>query len=419
MRESSLKNLPSSLEQENIQSALTATTSNSTVPLHAFDLDYQASILPGVSRTFALTIPVLPERLSKVVTNAYLLCRIADTIEDDAALTDRQKTRFHGRFLAVIEGREDAGAFARELAPLLSAGVLPDERDLVRNTASVVRVMRAFSRREREALTRCLAVMCSGMPKFQRNKTLRGLRDLKELGAYCYVVAGVVGEMLTELFCAHCPDLQKNRREMKRLAVSFGQGLQMTNILKDIWEDRRDGTCWLPRSMFAGEGASLYRLEEFHRTGAFRAGMNSLIGVTHRHLQNALEFTCLIPAREAGMRRFCLWALGLAVMTLQKVYRNPHYTSGDQVKVSRRTLQATILATNFTLTSNRCLHSLFRFAASGLPLWRADTVTWMSMVGPETGRDPLTLSRTSASRSPAGTRRSRWRTATAGRPRTP
>ena len=86
--------------------------------------------------------------------------------------------------------------------------------------------------------------------------------------------------------------------------------------------------------MFAGEGASLEQLEEFHRTGAFRAGMNSLIGVTHRHLQNALEFTCLIPAREAGMRRFCLWALGLAVMTLQKVYRNPHFTSGDQVKVS-------------------------------------------------------------------------------------
>ena len=386
MRESSLKNLKSPVEQDNRPIMPVTVTSSSTVAICGYDLAYQASILPGVSRTFALTIPVLPERLSKVVTNAYLLCRIADTIEDDAALTDRQKTRFHDRFLAVIEGREEAEAFARELAPLLSAGVLPDERDLVRNTATVVRVMRGFSRREREALTRCLTVMCSGMPKFQRNKTLRGLRDLKELGAYCYVVAGIVGEMLTELFCAHCPDLNKNRRELKRLAVSFGQGLQMTNILKDIWEDRRDGTCWLPRSMFAGEGASLARLEDYHRTGAFRAGMNSLIGVTHRHLQNALEFTCLIPAREAGMRRFCLWALGLAVMTLQKVHRNPHYTSGDQVKVSRRTVGATLLATNLTLTSNRCLHALFRFAASGLPLWRADAVTWMSMVGPESGR---------------------------------
>ncbi len=350
------------------------------------DRDYQAGILPGVSRTFALTIPVLPDKLADVVTNAYLLCRIADTIEDDTALTDQQKTQFHKRFLSVIQGRADADAFAAELAPLLSAGMLPDERDLVANTARVVRVMQEFSPVEREALTRCLKVMCSGMPKFQRSRSLSGLRDLKELGEYCYVVAGVVGEMLTELFCAHCPDLAKQRREMKRLAVSFGQGLQMTNILKDVWEDRSGGTCWLPRSMFGGRRFRLERLDELHQTRAFRAGMNSLIGVTHRHLQNALEFSCLIPAREAGMRRFCLWALGLAVMTLQNLHRNPHFTSGDQVKVSRRMLRATMLATNFALSSNRRLRSLFRFAAAGLPLWQADTVTWMSMVGP--GRRP-------------------------------
>lgn len=355
--------------------------------MQRLDFDYQASILPGVSRTFALTIPVLPERLATVVTNAYLLCRIADTIEDDAGLDELQKTQFHERFLSVIEGREDAETFAEDLSPLLSARTLPDERDLVRNTARVVRVMRDLPGRERKALTRCLTVMCCGMPKFQRNKTLRGLRDLKELGAYCYVVAGVVGEMLTELFCTHCPDLARNRPEMKRLAVSFGQGLQMTNILKDVWNDRRDGTCWLPRSVFAGEASSLERLEEFHRTHAFRAGMNSLIGVTHRHLQNALEFTCLIPAREAGMRRFCLWALGLAVMTLQKLHRNPHFTSGEEVKVSRRTVRATILATNLALTSDRGLRSLFSLAASGLPLWHADRLTWMSMIGPDNRLD--------------------------------
>lgn len=109
------------MEQDSRLIAPVATAFNSTLALHGSHLDYQSSILPGVSRTLALTIPVLPERISKVVANAYLLCRIADTIKDDAALTDRQKTRFHDRFPAVIEGREDAGAFARELAPLLSA----------------------------------------------------------------------------------------------------------------------------------------------------------------------------------------------------------------------------------------------------------------------------------------------------------
>ena len=264
---------------------LDPSTPNRSVTAARRDLTYQARILPGVSRTFALTIPVLPDRLAEVVTNAYLLCRIADTIEDDTALTDGQKTEFHRRFLSVIKGREDSEAFGTSLAPLLSAQVLPDERDLVRNTASVVRSTHGFPEKERDALTRCLAIMCSGMPKFQRNRSLKGLRDLKELGAYCYVVAGVVGEMLTDLFCAHCPELVKNRGELKQLAVSFGQGLQMTNILKDAWEDRRSGTCWLPRSMFADRRFKLEHLDQFHGARAFQSGMNSLIAVTHRHLQ--------------------------------------------------------------------------------------------------------------------------------------
>lgn len=360
-------------------------TPNQAVSEYLVDRNYQDFILPGVSRTFALTIPVLPGRLSEVVTNAYLLCRIADTIEDDPGLDECRKEAFHRRFLAAIKGREDAAEFAAALAPRLSSGVLPDERDLVLNAPKVIRVTHGFTGREREALTRCLTIMCTGMPKFQRNKSLRGLKDLTEMGAYCYVVAGVVGEMLTDLFCIHCPELVKKRAELRRLAVSFGQGLQMTNILKDIWDDRRGGRCWLPRSMFADRRVQVERLEDFHRTHAFASGMNALIAVTHRHLQNALEYTCHIPAREAGIRRFCLWALGLAVMTLQQLHRNPQFTSGDQVKVSRRTVRATILATNLMLSSNRGLRWLFGVAATGLPLWRADRATWMRMVGPEGG----------------------------------
>ena len=349
-------------------------------PASLVGVDFQAFVLPGVSRTFALTIPVLPGRLADVVTNAYLLCRIADTIEDDPGLGSREKEAFHQRFLSVIKGTEDAGEFAAALTPSLSSRILPDERDLVRNTAEVIRVTYGFTDKEREALTRCLSIMCSGMSKFQRDNSLRGLRDLKELGAYCYVVAGVVGEMLTDLFCIHCPELVKKRGELRRLAVSFGQGLQMTNILKDIWDDRRGGMCWLPQSMFADRRFRLERLDEYHRTHTFRAGMHALIGVTHRHLQNAIEFACHIPVRETAIRRFCLWPIGLAVMTLQKLYRNPYFTSGDQVKVSRRVVRATIWATDIVLSSNRCLRWLFRFAASGLPLWQADRATWVRLV---------------------------------------
>lgn len=332
------------------------------------DLDYQQQILPGVSRTFALTIPVLPERLAAVVTNAYLLCRLADTIEDDVGLDDLQKSAFHARFVAVVDGKEPAEPFARDLVPLLSEQVLPDERKLVEHAAQVIRVTHGFSSDERTALTRCVRIMCSGMPQFQRNRSLRGLADLEEMDSYCYYVAGVVGEMLTELFCLHTPELAKSRDQLMRLAVSFGQGLQMTNILKDIWDDRRSETCWLPRSVFDGGDFALERLDELHRTPTFTDGLNALVGVAHAHLRNALDYTCIIPKREVGMRRFCLWAIGLAVLTLRNIHRNPTFGSGTEVKVSRRTVKATVVTTNLTLKSNRALKMIFDRAADGLPL---------------------------------------------------
>jgi farnesyl-diphosphate farnesyltransferase len=332
------------------------------------DLAYQETILPGVSRTFALTIPVLPQRLAEVMTNAYLLCRLADTIEDDVGLDNRQKSEFHQRFVAVVNGAEDAEPFARALLPLLSPRVLADERNLVANAAKVIRVTHSFTPAERQSLTRCVSIMCAGMPEFQRNKSLRGLADLQEMGTYCYYVAGVVGEMCTELFCLHCPELEHERSRMMRLAVSFGQGLQMTNILKDVWDDRQAQTCWLPRSMFGSRGFDLERLDVLHLSDDFRVGLNQLIGIAHAHLRNALEYTCMIPKREVGIRRFCLWAIGLAVLTLRKIHRNPAYRSGAEVKVSRRTVKATVFTTNLTLMSNRALRMMFARAADGLPL---------------------------------------------------
>jgi farnesyl-diphosphate farnesyltransferase len=346
------------------------------------DLVYQRSILPGVSRTFALTIPVLPPRLAEVVTNAYLLCRLADTIEDDVGLTDAQKTDFHARFVRIVEGDEPAEPFAAELAPLLSARTLDDERDLVLNTSKVVRVTHAFSDAERQALTRCVKIMCRGMPEFQRNKSLSGLPALRQLDEYCYYVAGVVGEMLTDLFCLHCPELESERERMMRLAVSFGQGLQMTNILKDVWDDRQARTCWLPRAVFERHGFNLDRLESEHGSPAFAAGMSELVGVAHSHLRDALEYSCMIPKRESGIRKFCLWAVGLAVLTLRKIHHNPGFSSGTEVKVSRRTVKATIMATNLALKSNRALRLVFERAADGLPLAKRDATSLKPSYGP-------------------------------------
>ncbi|HET7370683.1 MAG TPA: phytoene/squalene synthase family protein [Gammaproteobacteria bacterium] len=330
--------------------------------------DYQDSILLGVSRTFALTIPQLPEPLRRVVTNAYLLCRIADTIEDESALTSEQKKHFHALLVQVVAGEGDADAFARELTPLLTQDALDAEKDLVGNTAAVIRVTRTFNDNQRNALARCLTIMCEGMPRYERHASVDGLSDLRSLDQYCYYVAGVVGETLTELFCDYSPAIAAHRDAMASLGVSFGQGLQMTNILKDFWEDRDRGVCWLPRDVFKRAGVELGEVCRDCYQPGFGNAYASLISVAHSHLRNAFEYTLLIPEEEVGIRRFCLIALGLAVRTLQSIYDCPDFKSGNDVKISRRAVKNTVIFTRVFPTYDRVLRRWFARLARDLPL---------------------------------------------------
>jgi farnesyl-diphosphate farnesyltransferase len=330
--------------------------------------EYQHYILQFVSRTFALTTPQLPMPLQRVVANAYLLCRTADTIEDEAQLTAEQKHHFLDAFTAVVAGRAPVDVFVAELHPLLSQATPLAERDLVRNLPLVLQIMAGFNGVQRVALTRCVRVMSGGMHEFQCNAGIAGLRDREELDRYCYFVAGVVGEMLTDLFCDYSPEIARNRVAMQRLDVSFGQALQMVNILKDVWDDRARGVVWYPRDVFERHGFDLSALSPSFHDEAFGAGLQELVGIAHVHLRNALSYIRLIPTHETGIRRFCAWAVGLAILTLRNVHRNPSFNSGAQVKVSRGALARVIMFTNMTVGSNNLLTALFMWMARELPI---------------------------------------------------
>jgi farnesyl-diphosphate farnesyltransferase len=332
------------------------------------DKDYQSDILVHVSRTFALTIPELPPGLRDTVTCAYLLCRIADTIEDEPTLPADDKVHYLAQFSAVVDGAADAAQLAAQLSPLLSDRTLAHERELVANLARVVSSVRRMERREQAAIRRCIEIMCEGMHHFQRNASLKGLNRLVDLDSYCYHVAGVVGEMLTDLFCAQLPDVQQHAAELRRLAPSFGQGLQMTNILKDMWEDRSRGACWLPRELFERRGVNLEQLPAGQHSQGFRDSLQELVGIAHGHLRNALEYTLLIPPGRRGIRRFCLWSIGLALLTLRGINDNPRFSAGAQVKVSRRAVMLVRTLSNLSARSDRMLRVLFACAARGLPL---------------------------------------------------
>src|SRR5580658_488358 len=335
---------------------------------------YQDQILPHVSRTFALTIPQLPEGVRSAVTCAYLLCRIADTIEDEPALSPPETLAFLQRFSAVLAGQGEPAPLAQEIERRLSNRTLATERDLVSNMERVIRVMGRLNEPQRVAIRRCVELMCSGMPRFQFTASLQGLPQSSDLDDYCYYVAGVVGEMLTDLFCDYSPEIARRRPALSALAASFAQGLQMTNILKDVWEDRSRGACWLPQDVFVRHGVDLAQLASEPFDPRFDAGMRELIAVAHAHLRNALEYALHIPGTEPGIRRFCLWAIGLAVLTLRKIANNPGFTAGSQVKISHSSVALTRFLTDLSVRNDWLLRRLFAQAASGLPLVRVAPV---------------------------------------------
>src|SRR5258707_14459433 len=142
---------------ESAMSKLTSTPNSNPIDLvprklWLSDDDFQSEMLEGVSRTFALTIPQLPAALYGVVSNAYLLCRIVDTIEDEPLLDGARKDYFCQQFLRALDGGKNAGLFGRQLCASLSKQTSPAEQELIRNSRRVIQITRSFSAGQREAL---------------------------------------------------------------------------------------------------------------------------------------------------------------------------------------------------------------------------------------------------------------------------
>ncbi len=335
--------------------------------LHQNDEQFQAVMLAGVSRTFALTIPRLPEKLRKVVSNAYLLCRTIDTIEDEPGISTSEKKTLSHLFLKILESEHNPGDLSSKLSPLLSHHTIPAEHELIQKLPRVISITRSFDQPQQQALIRCVRIMAEGMIYFQEHASAQGLKNQQELDKYCYYVAGVVGEMLTELFCHYSQEIAQHRKVLFDLSGSFGQGLQMTNILKDIWDDQKRGVCWLPQKLFQQKGLSLTDISSFTGKKDYQAALKELIGIAHGHLENALNYTLLIPPHEKGIREFCLWALGMAMLTLRKINRNPGFTEASQVKISRNSVKATVIISGLCVSRDKLLNLLFDLLAKGLP----------------------------------------------------
>ena len=207
-------------------------------------------LLEKTSRTFALSIPVLPDPTRAEVTIAYLLFRIADTLEDATAWGAEEKGRELAAFQEQLR-RPDAQATATMVErwvarpPLDHAGY----NELLAETPLVMQALADQSEAAREAIVRYTCETAERMAGFARRSDADGelqLDDVDDLKDYCYAVAGLVGEMLTELFVLDRAQLAAIAPRLQQDAATFGEALQLVNILKDAADDATEGRRFLP-----------------------------------------------------------------------------------------------------------------------------------------------------------------------------
>jgi farnesyl-diphosphate farnesyltransferase len=314
-------------------------------------------ILGEVSRTFALTIPQLPARLKDEVCVAYLICRVADTIEDHETLDQRTRTRLFNLLRALLANPADGAAW-RSFRRLWPGVAHRGEDRLVAHLPIVLTSFRALSARTRTCIRNCVSEMAFGMARYGRRGTASDpqfvCRDLDQLENYCHYVAATVGGLLTRLFHhvfasesgsvrggAPSPEiLERGRR--------FGLALQMTNVLKDHRRDLDRGLAFLPPDALERDGGEWRISRE-----ALRAFLTRVLG----HLDEAQRYVLWIPAAHRGVRLFCLWALHLALRTLL-LAATPG--ASPLPKVSRRELAEIIARAEAAVADDAALERLYQ-----------------------------------------------------------
>ncbi|HKP64884.1 MAG TPA: squalene/phytoene synthase family protein [Polyangiales bacterium] len=265
--------------------------------------DELQDLLQKTSRTFALTIPLLPEPTRHEVGVAYLLFRVIDSFEDATLWEPALRMRALAEFCPLLHDVDSrraskaAQVWVRE-PPLEHAGYL----ELIQRVPQVLDWYRTLQPAAREQICHHIERTAQGMAEFVGRTSGEGVLRLETLGdlrEYCFVVAGIVGQLLTELYVIGSKQIANVADELRARAPNFGEGLQLVNILKDAQPDAAEGRVYLPREV----------------------ALEDVFELAHADLRAALEYTEILREARAdlGVVKFNALNARLALATLREL----------------------------------------------------------------------------------------------------
>jgi len=324
--------------------------------------DVLNDLLRQTSRSFYLTLRVLPARVRPQIGLAYLLARTADTIADTEIVPLAHRLDALQKLRERMLGQNSAPLNFGELARQQG---LAAEKSLLEKVEDSLALLPTLSPADLKLIREVLTTITSGQALDLRrfaplasarqrdeDKSRLGLQPIvaletaAELDDYTYRVAGCVGEFWTKICRAHLfLHARLNEKQFIADGIRFGKGLQLVNLLRDLPADLKKGRCYLPRE----------KLEPAHllpETLLSPANERKFLPLFHEHLDQAeahlragWNYTNTLPFGQFRVRLGCAWPILIGLRTIEKLRAAGVIELQQRVKVSRGEVRGILLRT--------------------------------------------------------------------------
>lgn len=321
------------------------------------------SLLRDVSRSFYLTLRVLPGAIRPQIGLAYLLARATDTIADTEIVPAAERIehlrRLRERILgergvpldfSALSGRQDSAA----------------ERSLLEQIEAAITLLQACSPEDRRHIRQVLDTITTGQELDLRRfggagaGEVAALQTPEELDDYTYRVAGCVGEFWTHLCRAHLfPRAPIDEPWLLANGIRFGKGLQLINILRDVPGDLRRGRCYFPAQQLAECGLAPRDLLAPANEPRFRPLYDTWLERAREHLAAGWDYTNALPRRCARVRLACAWPVLIGIKTAARLQSENVLDPARRIKISRRDVRNVMLQTILCYPAARAWRTLF------------------------------------------------------------
>lgn len=320
------------------------------------DIQWCFEIVQDVSRTFALTVSELSGAMSREICVGYLLCRVADTIEDTRQIPPAQKAALLSGYGDVLDQSSPATAaeFTSQVAPWI-----PDDESadwtLVSETERVINAFGTLESDSQAIIRSAVREMVAGMELFiTRYAEMDGhrIQTLAELEEYCWYVAGTVSVIVTGLLSRTAS--RAARKELHEDAPSFGLLLQLVNVAKDVPIDyTEENNVYIPQEVLSDHGIDEASLNDPTRAAAVTPAIMEIVDEAESYLADTRSWLEHVPTTRGNTMR--AWALPflLAVATIRELRtRGDDVVKNNGLKISRQEVAAILSIPSTEIETN-------------------------------------------------------------------